>query len=78
MAPEIYQNQHYTKKADVYSFGIVLWEIICRQTPYQDLKNPQAIMFKVTIQKGRPALTKIPRSIPKQVNYYTPYKSHPK
>ena len=37
MAPEIFQNLAYTKKADVYSFAIVLWEIICRRTPYKDL-----------------------------------------
>ena len=26
MAPEVITNEHYTEKADVYSFGIILWE----------------------------------------------------
>jgi len=28
MAPEIIENKTYTIKADVYSFSIILWEII--------------------------------------------------
>jgi serine/threonine protein kinase len=26
-APEVFRRQHYTEKADVYSFGMVLWEM---------------------------------------------------
>ena len=35
MAPEIFENKRYTKKADVFSYGIVLFEIITRNTPYK-------------------------------------------
>eukprot|EP01017_Pseudomicrothorax_dubius_P009593 TRINITY_DN13292_c0_g1_i1.p1 TRINITY_DN13292_c0_g1~~TRINITY_DN13292_c0_g1_i1.p1 ORF type:complete len:223 (+),score=22.80 TRINITY_DN13292_c0_g1_i1:106-774(+) len=55
MAPEIFENKDYTIKADVYSYGIVLWEIICRQTPYKNLQTPFAIMKWVTDERGRPA-----------------------
>ena len=31
MAPEVMANQRYSVKADVYSFGMVLWECTARQ-----------------------------------------------
>jgi serine/threonine protein kinase len=31
MAPEVLANQRYSEKADVYSFGIVMWECCARQ-----------------------------------------------
>ena len=31
MAPEVLAHQRYSEKADVYSFGIVLWECSARQ-----------------------------------------------
>lgn len=37
MAPEIFDNKPYSLKADVFSFGICIWEILSRETPYKDL-----------------------------------------
>lgn len=34
MAPEVALNQSYTETADVYSFGILLWQIIKLEMPY--------------------------------------------
>lgn len=31
LAPEIMRNQEYTTKADVYSMGIILWELLTKQ-----------------------------------------------
>lgn len=36
-APEIFSGQPYTPKADVYSVGIICWEILTRKTPYYDM-----------------------------------------
>eukprot|EP01015_Nassula_variabilis_P013637 TRINITY_DN2122_c0_g1_i5.p1 TRINITY_DN2122_c0_g1~~TRINITY_DN2122_c0_g1_i5.p1 ORF type:complete len:232 (+),score=5.90 TRINITY_DN2122_c0_g1_i5:88-783(+) len=64
MAPEIFESKPYSSKADVYSFGIVLWEVICRETPYRELQSPYAIMKKVTMEQGRPNIARIPQSCP--------------
>lgn len=35
MAPEVITSESYSEKADVYSFGIILWEIATREPPYR-------------------------------------------
>jgi serine/threonine protein kinase len=47
MAPELFKRKAiYTKKADIYSYGMVLWEIAARQLPYQDANGNQALISK--------------------------------
>jgi serine/threonine protein kinase len=37
MAPEVFRgDQNYTKKVDVFSFRIVLWELATRKTPWKE------------------------------------------
>lgn len=35
MAPEVISGHHYSEKADVFSFGIILWEMASREPPYR-------------------------------------------
>lgn len=39
-APEVLEMKPYSKAADVYSFGMVCWELVSRQVPFQHLENP--------------------------------------
>jgi serine/threonine protein kinase len=37
MAPEVAMEQCYSEKADVYSFGILLWQLLSLEAPYGKL-----------------------------------------
>ncbi|EFA81294.1 WD40 repeat-containing protein [Heterostelium album PN500] len=36
LAPEIIKNQQYTEKIDIYSYGMVIWELITRDVPFDE------------------------------------------
>jgi serine/threonine protein kinase len=59
-APEVLRNSDYSMSADVYSFGIVLWELVTRDVLYPNMP-PFQIIFAVGTQKSRPPM---PHHIP--------------
>ncbi|XP_015897873.3 serine/threonine-protein kinase STY8 isoform X1 [Ziziphus jujuba] len=57
MAPEVIEHKPYDHKADVFSFGIVLWELLTGELPYSLLTPVQAAVG--VVQKGlRPTIPK--------------------
>jgi serine/threonine protein kinase len=48
MAPEVISGHRYTEKADVYSFGINLWELLTREVPYKGLQPMQVGVVVLT------------------------------
>ncbi|KAL9275839.1 Serine/threonine-protein kinase STY46-like protein [Drosera capensis] len=57
MAPEVIEHKPYDHKADVFSFGIVVWELLTGKLPYDYLTPLQAAV--AVVQKGlRPAVPK--------------------
>jgi len=57
MAPEIIEHKPYDHKADVFSFAIVLWELLTGKIPYEYLTPLQAAIG--VVQKGiRPTIPK--------------------
>lgn len=55
MAPEVYMG-HYDEKCDVYSFGMVLWEMLTQERVFADIPNLQKLMFAVVEEGRRPTL----------------------
>ncbi|GET64805.1 kinase-like domain-containing protein [Rhizophagus irregularis DAOM 181602=DAOM 197198] len=47
IAPEILRGQNYTKAADIYSFGIIMYEVISGLPPYHDLKHDNNLAIKI-------------------------------
>lgn len=52
---EMIQHRPYTHKVDVYSFGIVLWELITGLLPFQNMTAVQAA-FAVVNRGFRPSI----------------------
>lgn len=49
MAPELFLGESsYSNKVDVYSYGIILWELVNRQTPYNGMDVPEMITKIIT------------------------------
>ncbi|TYK08294.1 Serine/threonine-protein kinase HT1 [Cucumis melo var. makuwa] len=52
---EMIQHRPYTQKVDLYSFGIVLWELITGMLPFQNMTAVQAA-FAVVNKGVRPII----------------------
>ncbi|XVE87267.1 hypothetical protein DITRI_Ditri18aG0103100 [Diplodiscus trichospermus] len=69
MAPELYRREplpvgakkHYDHKVDVYSFSIVLWELLTNKAPFKERDNV-TVPFSVT-KNERPNVESLPRDI---------------
>ena len=58
MAPEVSKNERYDSKADSFSFGVILYEVMKRDLPYADMKNINGIglAVKVALDGLRPTI----------------------
>jgi len=66
MAPEVLQGQPYTQASDIYSFGIVAYELLANSYPYHEYKDSDEMDLTLRICQGlRPNIDelKIPREL---------------
>ena len=54
MAPEVMEGGNYNEKVDVYSFGIIIFEVIAREIPFIEKKSWQIPDF--VLAKFRPEI----------------------
>ena len=47
MAPEVVIGDSYGSECDIYSFAIIMWEVLYERIPYSDLGNIGNVQFKV-------------------------------
>ncbi|CAI5511134.1 unnamed protein product [Closterium sp. Naga37s-1] len=66
MAPEMIDHQPYTRKVDVYSYGIVLWEICTAQWPFEGLSFVQ-LAHAIVADNLRPPTKDCPSQITKLI-----------
>lgn len=68
MPPEEYEpskSRRADVKHDMYSYAIIMWEVLSRQIPFEEVTNPMQIMFSV-LRGNRPdtSLESLPVDIP--------------
>ncbi|KAE8747684.1 mitogen-activated protein kinase kinase kinase 7 [Frankliniella occidentalis] len=70
MAPEVFEgtnkNYHwsqYTEKCDVYSWGIILWEVLSRRKPFSESGNAFRILWEVYKGIRPPRIQNCPKPV---------------
>merc|ERR1712137_131792 len=58
MAPEVLEGREFSEKADIYSFGVVLWEILTREEPFQEFDSFEEFRAAVCFRHYRPQIPK--------------------
>ncbi|XP_033739394.1 mitogen-activated protein kinase kinase kinase 7-like isoform X3 [Pecten maximus] len=64
MAPEVFEGSNYSEKCDVFSWGIILWEVITRRKPFDEIGGPAfRIMWAVHNGTRPPLVRNLPRPL---------------
>jgi len=58
MAPEVAKVEPYNEKCDIFSFGMVLYEIMALQKPFASIKSRREYHKKIAVAGSRPSLSR--------------------
>eukprot|EP00980_Cylindrotheca_fusiformis_P003582 scaffold794_cov131-Cylindrotheca_fusiformis.AAC.6 len=68
MAPEVIRHEPYSSLADVYSFAIIMWQLLTHDEPFTDVDSLEAAMLVATSKIRPPMPDNTPESIVKLIN----------
>lgn len=57
MAPEIAKGEQLNKSCDIYSFAMVLWELVEHRIPFFEVEDEMQVVFKA-VKGERPSVSK--------------------
>ncbi|PKC05507.1 kinase-like protein [Rhizophagus irregularis] len=61
MAPEIFQRQKYNKASDIYSFGMIMWELMTGRRPFWDRNHDTELIIDICDGLRPPIVTNAPK-----------------
>ena len=59
MSPEQYNGEHADERSDIWSFGVLLYELLCFQRPFTG-ETPASLMHSICSQEPRPVCGRAP------------------
>ncbi|PKY31746.1 kinase-like protein, partial [Rhizophagus irregularis] len=61
MAPEIFLKQKYNKASDIYSFGMIMWELMTGRRPFWDRNHDTELIIDICDGLRPPIVTNAPK-----------------
>jgi hypothetical protein len=58
-APEVAKMELYNEKCDVFSFGVLLWEILSLSKAFPQFKTKRELYDKISVKGVRPSIPKL-------------------
>jgi serine/threonine protein kinase len=62
-APDIDEQARFNTTSDVYSFGIIMWEMLAADYPFPGVGGALQLQKKI-VEGLRPSLDKLPKDVP--------------
>src|SRR4051812_41056621 len=61
VAPEIFQGYKYAKASDIYSFGMIMWELMTGRRPFWDQDHDTELIIEVCDGFRPPIVNDVPK-----------------